>query len=436
MRFTPGHLLAAALGLAVIAGIVLRFVSLDAMEFKGDEFKAFALAAAHLQKGTLPLVGLQSSTGLFNPPFFLLLLWPAIIIKTDPLFVTRWIVVLNAAGIIGLFFFLRRIGGTLLALCTGAIVAMSPWLFVLSRKIWAQDALLPFLVLTGWLLVSYVGDRRSWRLWGATASMALLTQLHMSAWAMPVATILWLALLRVRPRWRDMVIAACVFLVCYAPYIAFHIQDGFQNLTHATTRNAGNIFEQLRWLVGINGAVGLDYVWGPVRPAAIPAWLLGVAEGGTWLIAAGALAGVILVVRNILGQSASLRAPQHLSARNQYVLFLLCTTFLSFAGYIALGVPSLPFYHLVFLPLVPLLCAIAVTELPQKFRAEGTALLVLVMGVFFALIISFLSVITGHPEQLNGDYGVPYRNAQEQWAPYIDAVQNGRMRLPGQPEGE
>jgi hypothetical protein len=46
--------------------------------------------------------------------------------------------------------------------------------------------------------------------------------------------------------------------------------------------------------------------------------------------------------------------------------------------------------------------------------------------------VSFQKVILQHPDQLKGDYGVPYRNAQKQWIPYIDAVQKGRMRLPGE----
>ena len=430
--FAGSYVILGVLILIIATGIVTRFVGLDAMEFKGDEFKALALAATHLHNFSLPLVGLQSSTGLFNPPFFLLLLWPPLLVKTDPVFVTGWVVLLNAAGIAGLVLLLRKLGGTLLALSTAALIATSPWLFIFSRKIWAQDALFPFLILTGWLLIAYVQERRPWQLWSAAASMALVTQLHMSAWALPVATVLWMALLRIRPRVRDIGIAIAIVLVLYAPYIAFHIQDGFRNLSGTTTQDAAGILEQLRWLIGINGAVGLDYMWGSVSPAAIPAWLVRAAETATWLVGAGALAGLVIVVRNILSTSSTLRYPQHLSALERYVLFLLCVAIPSLTGYFVLGVPALPFYHLIFLPLIPLLCCFALTKLPKKFHLLAMSCVGIIACVFLALTWSFQNVTLHHPEQLIGDYGVPYRNDEAKWAPYIDAVQNGRVRVPGE----
>ncbi|MDD5623406.1 MAG: hypothetical protein PHI23_01705 [Candidatus Peribacteraceae bacterium] len=429
-QFLRREALAIPLSLAIVVGVILRFLALDAMEFKADEFNAFALAAAYLQHGSLPQVGLQSSTGLFNPPFFLVLLWPALLFRVDPLFVTGWIVLLNAAGILGLFLFLRRLGGLTCALPATAVVASAPWLFILSRKIWAQDALFPFLILMGWLLISYARDRRPWHLWGAAASIALLTQLHMSTWVVPIAVALWLAILRIRPRWRDMVIVIAVFLILYLPYIAFHVQDGFENLTHTTTQNAGSILHQLRWMVGINGAVGLDYIWGPVRPAAIPSWLPGAAGAGTWFLGIGAVAGLFLSMKHILSSSSRLRFPQHLSALDQYVLLLLCIALLSFLNYLVMGVPAFPHYHLVFLPLLPLLCSLALMMLPKRISLLATLLLAIIVSVFLVLVLYFLTVITDHPDQLNGDYGTPYRNAQDHWIPYIDAVRKGQVRLP------
>ncbi|MBI5793573.1 hypothetical protein HZA87_00590 [Candidatus Uhrbacteria bacterium] len=431
LPFFRQNIPAALLSLAIIIGVVVRFLALDAMEFKGDEFKAFALAAAYLQHGALPQVGLQSSTGLFNPPFFLVLLWPALLIRTDPVFVTGWIVLLNAAGILGLLLFLRRLGGTLFSLSATAIVATAPWLFVLSRKIWAQDALFPFLILTGWLLISYARDRRPWQLWSAAAGMALLTQLHMSSFPLPVAAALWLAILRIRPRWRDVAIAVIIFLLLYAPYISFHVQDDFRNLMQTTTSNAGSIFDQVRWMVGINGAIGLDYVWGPLKPAAILSWIVAAADAGTWILGIAAVVGLVLIMKRIPERSSNMRFPDHLSALDQYVLLLLCIAVVTLGIYIVFGVPALPFYHLIFLPLIPVLSSIALTMLPGKLHISATLFLVLIVSTFLGLTQSFRTVILDHPDQLNGDYGTPYRNAQDKWAPYVDAVQKGKMRLPG-----
>lgn len=419
-----------ALVLAVALGIAMRFLAIEAMEFKGDEFKALILAAAYLQEGVLPRVGLISSTGLFNPPFFLVLLWPPLLFSADPVVVTGWIVLLNAAGILGLLSFLRSIAGTRIALLTTATVALAPWLYVFSRKIWAQDALFPFLVLDGWFLVSYARDRKPWRLWAAALTVALTTQLHMSAWAMPVAAALWLLLLRVRPRWRDIGVCAAVFLLVYAPYISFHMDDAFRNLLRTTTQHPGSILDQLRWTIGINGAVGLDYLWGPSVPAAIPSWLYRAAEAGTWLVGASATAGLLLSVRRIIRASSRLRTPEALSPLDRYVLLLFCILALSYSGFLALGIPALPFYHLAFLPLIPLLCAIAVIACPRQLQLPMHLLLFAILTVFFALIITFRSLILHHPEQLTGDYGEPYFLTREQWEPYIEAIREGKLRLP------
>lgn len=423
--------LAATLALMIVVGVALRFVALDAVEFKGDEFNAFALAAAHLQYHSLPQVGLQSSTGLFNPPFFLVLLWPALLLKVDPIFATGWIVVLNAIGLFGLFLLLRRLHGNVLALAVTAGIATAPWLFIFSRKIWAQDVLFPFLILTSWLLLAYVRDRRSWQLVSAAISMALATQLHMSAWVLPLATILWMTILRIRPTWREILLAAALFLLLYAPYIAFHVHDHFQNLSRMTIQDAGGIFDHLYWLVGINGGVGLDYLWGPTRPDSIPALLLAATQTGTWLLGIAAAIGLVLWLSHVLHNSSYFRNPHSLSPLDHYVLLLLSVTLLSLLGYLFLGVPALPFYHLISLPLIPLLCGLALTMLPRRFYAPGTILLVLVAGVFLTQIVALLRIVTAHPEQLQGDYGVPYRSALGKWTPYVEAVQQGRMQLPG-----
>lgn len=416
--------------LGVIAlGVGLKFYALQYMEFKGDEFNAFALAAAHLQHLVLPKVGLVSSTGLYNPPFFLELLWPPLLLSRDPVVVTGWIVLLNAAGIAGLAWMLKRMGGETIAWHTAAVIAVSPWLFILSRKIWAQDALFPFLILLHGLLLAYVGDRKPWRIWVAGVVMALITQLHMSAWVMPLAIAAWLLLLRAWPRWRDIGIGAAAFVILYLPYIAFHIDDNFQNLSGTTTQHPGSLIDQLRWFVGINGSGGLWYMWGPVPPPSIPFWLLTAANVGTVCLGLAAVVGFAIAARRMWCTSRRFRAPEHITPVDQYILLLMLITAVSLVVFIVMGIPALPHYHLVFLPLVALLTSVAVTSTwsPWRWLAEG--LFGIMLAVFIGLIVSMHSVIIDHPEELKGDYGVPYHTGKDHWGPYIEAVQQGKMRL-------
>lgn len=430
-KSTAQTLCAWACAAAIVIALILRFLSLQFMEFKGDEFNAYALAAAYLQHMAVPQVGLVSSTGLYNPPFFITLLWPPLLFSRDPVIVTAWIVLLNAIGIVGLLLFLRRIAGDAVAFPVAALIATSPWLFILSRKIWAQDALFPFLILLHWLLMRYASERRPWQIWATGVVVALLTQLHMSAWVLPAAISVWFLLLRVWPKWRDIGIAAAAFIVLYIPYIAFHIADNFQNLSGTTTQHPGSIIDQLRWLVGINGSGGLWYMWGAVPPPAIPSWLLLAANVSTVIIAALATIGFTIVTIRLLRDSHSLRSPENITEIDRYVLLLTLFVVVSLAVFLVMGIPALPHYHLVFLPLVALLMVIAVTSASSWAQWLASGLILVIISVFIGLIMSIRSVIVDHPEQLKGDYGTPYHYSKEHWGPYIQAVQQGKMRLPG-----
>ncbi|HIJ83098.1 MAG TPA: hypothetical protein HPQ00_02725, partial [Magnetococcales bacterium] len=76
----------------LVLAIVLRLTFLDGIEFKQDEFNAIVLAYRHLALDGMAQVGLKSSTGLFNPPFFVYLMALPVFFTTDPASVTLFVI--------------------------------------------------------------------------------------------------------------------------------------------------------------------------------------------------------------------------------------------------------------------------------------------------------------------------------------------------------
>ena len=138
--------------LAALAGILLlailcRFYALDWMEFKGDEAVALRLALPIFETGEWPQVGLMSSVGIHNPPFFIYMLALPMAISMDPVWVTGSLVGLLAViTVLWTYWVVRPRWGMMAAFSAALLFACSPWAVLYARKIWAQDVLPIFCV--------------------------------------------------------------------------------------------------------------------------------------------------------------------------------------------------------------------------------------------------------------------------------------------------
>jgi len=131
--------LAAVLGLAAW----LRLWRLDLVEFKGDQ--GFTLRAAEdwLRVGHLPLVGLPSSIGIPEPPWFTYLVTPAVALDRDPAVATAEVGLLNVFAVGGVALLGWRWFSPLAGLAAGLVLATNPWAVFFSRVIWPNDVLVP-----------------------------------------------------------------------------------------------------------------------------------------------------------------------------------------------------------------------------------------------------------------------------------------------------
>src|SRR4029453_6811679 len=163
-RLDGGHI---ATGVGLIGlGAWLRWHGLEAMEFKGDERAALDLGLRLLREhpwssaAPWPSHGMLSSNNVPNAPLFnwvIALFWT---IAPGPVGVASVIAMVNAAVLLPLWLWARRHMTDSAALQVLAMAAVSPFMVIHSRKVWAQDLLLPALVGVLWAVEWIRGSRR------------------------------------------------------------------------------------------------------------------------------------------------------------------------------------------------------------------------------------------------------------------------------------
>ncbi len=235
---TASRRVADVVGWALPLGVLLlafslRFWNLEATEFKYDEARLCNLAARFVEGGPLPARGMSSSIGVDNPPLAVYLIAIPVRLSHDPLVVTSFVALLNVIGVWGCYWLGCRYWGRRVGLTAALLLAVSPWAVFYSRKVWAQDMLLPFVVLFFYLLMAWFVEGRRWALGGAVIALAALTQIHMATVAfVPVLVLLMAVSFRRREErwWKSFLTGLSVGLAMYIPYLAADALDGWRNV--------------------------------------------------------------------------------------------------------------------------------------------------------------------------------------------------------------
>ncbi len=174
-----------ALGFIAL-GLVLRVSALDIMEFKRDEVDALDLGMRLIAERPWaadtpwPRHGMPSSQQIANAPLFnwiVALFWA---MTGSPTGATAMIGLVNAASLYPLWLWARRRLDERRALLVLAVVAVSPMALIFSRKLWAQNLLLPGLIGVVWA-IEWLRQGRVWRAAILLVAAALVVgQLHQS----------------------------------------------------------------------------------------------------------------------------------------------------------------------------------------------------------------------------------------------------------------
>lgn len=219
-------LLAAVLLLAAY----LRMGQPGIVEYKRDEANLSQLALDFVHTGDLPLLGIGSSVGVPNAPVNVYILAIPYLFSSNPLHATQFIGFMNVIAVGVTYLIARRYTNGWIALSVALMLAVNPWHVVFSRKIWAQNMLPLFVVLSVWTgLLGFVERKR----WAQVAHLPLLVltgQIHYGAFVMIPSTLylLWQGRQHLSRAFWLSIGAAIVFTLPYAIGAMQVGLDGFQ----------------------------------------------------------------------------------------------------------------------------------------------------------------------------------------------------------------
>lgn len=392
----------------------LRWAWPDVVEFKRDEANLSLLALDFARGHSFPLLGIGSSVGLPNAPWNVYVLAVPYLFTSSPLTATHFIGLLNIAAVGLVYVSARRFTGRGSAAFAALALAASPWSVIFSRKIWAQNMLPVFFLLT--LGAGYWGFLQRHRTAQAAffPLLAVTGQIHYGAFVIlpAVVWLLWCG----RKAWsRAMVLGVLVAGIVTLPYAigaaqALRSAGGIEGLAKSSTESTavGGLRLSDAALRGAGLMIAGAEIHSLAGPVAYLEYLATVPQVGavfSVLPAAVLLAAAWLVARSARFQDA--RTPVD-------VLLLLWLG----APIILFSVSWTPFYIHYLIPVLPAAFLILgfglhdlYMRLPEMGRAAGAVGVVLSGGVVFGLqayvLIALLRFMAVNPTP--DGFGTPLR---------------------------
>jgi len=418
-----------ALILLLVGSIIVRLIHLESVQFLEDEFAALVLAYENIHRAPV-LVGLQSSTGLYNPPIFIYLLSIATCFSIDPVNLTLYVICLNIAGLLLLFYFFYKHLGLIQSLIVSVIFSSSPWFINFSRKIWAQDVMLPFMALLYIFVFSLLKEYKSYKVPIIFFLVAVVTQLHMSTWILPVPLILFFLIFRIRFKLKDILTGFSVFITLYLPYIYYHFRTHFENVRlFLLNGDSGNHFgNNIIWSFKISTGLGYDYLLGVGGYARF-------LSDCPWVYAMIFMFVVYLLLtvaaffycsfkslKTVVSSHFKLDQAKTSNEAKISLLFILIYLFTQ-AFYLVFDVPGYPHYNILFYATLSFFVCLFLGDVTRSRNVllSFTAIIFFV-NIFF--VLSFYHFVENSPTAIDGDYGIPYQFQKHEWENSINRTLN------------
>lgn len=401
-----------ALAAVLAAGVVLRLLWLDDIEYKADEAWTWQHASAAGQSEPVPWVGMPTSAGPENPGMSLWVFMPLAWLSDSPVGMARGVAWLSIASIaVWLWFAFRLIpsGEREMWLWGAALSAVNPLSVLYHRKIW-PNSVFPLLV-SLFLICWYRRERRLSAFgWGVLGSV--LTQINLSAGFFGLAFVVWAWFARTRVAWKSWFAGSVLASLPLLPW--YHFIRTVSTQPRLSTLKLGRLLEfkfHTRWLIeplgfGLDHALGndlLDFLRQPVV-GGVPTWLvailhaaalvLGLAIGWNWF-------------KKWRHEHPDWRAA--LFPANCFAALVSSTTFWGYG--VLLTLTCLPIhrqYQIVAYPIEMLWVAYVALHLHRddpRALSTGRKLLAGLVVIQLLLSFSFLSYVHGK-RTIDGDYGV------------------------------
>lgn len=404
-----------ALWLLLAASVIVRCAYLELQEYKGDE--AYFVAMAQKNAAELgSLTSLHSSQGIPNPAGFAYLLAPVVMLTSDPVQLAAFIAVANLIGLALYFLFLERFFSRRTALWGVTLMASLPWAVILSRKIWNPDIIFPFAVAFYGIFFSLLHRPARWKVYAAFAALALLTHMQLSTWLLLPPIALYACIARPKVRWIDVLSGAALFAATHIPYAldVLNIEPD-PALPSEESEYLASIAHSVGWATQLNSALGFRYLLGRIGFRAFRATL-----GWRWIAwLPYVYTGFAILAVGLIGYPA-LRAVWRgrrggaVAIQDHIAAFFLVLLVCVLGELIVMGHQTQPHQVCVLYPALPLFATLLVVRLarhpalPRRAAHAAPAFLVAVIGFHVYFMARFHAFVGEQPDNIYGDYGVPY----------------------------
>lgn len=382
--------------LILFVAAVMRFGQAGIVEFFHDDGMLSSLAQELAAGENFPFTGINSSTGIPNPPTSVYVMAIPFFFNSNPMTAIYFVMGLNVIGVGLLWFIAHRYMGRNIALMAGLAYALSPWAVLYSRKIWAQEFHTPFILL-GVLLALYGfwenENRKASHFWAQVFTMPVLLfafQIHFAAWALlPIyAAIVLLAWKRIN--WKAIGISVIVSVLVILPYLIGLYQTGQRNPSQvrpsavSTLANQDESFSllSLEYLGYLATGFGME-TW--VAPKNQSEMLAAVPPVHLWL-----LIGVMILLGTIR---------LILKDWRRYAPLLLVWAYLPALSLIPQWAGVYPHYFIASIPALMLLAGIGVDwiaqhvplkSLGQSIILASFAIILLTQGIYFRAVMRYV----------------------------------------------
>jgi hypothetical protein len=422
-RWTP-PLTALVLAAVVLAGIGLRLVWVEDIEFKIDEAWTFHETQAAGRTEPFPWRGMPSSTGLDNPGLsvWIFIGLGRLFAVHDPTQLARVVQCLSIAGILLLIAFIFICVPRAERepwLWASALLWVNPLAVLFHRKIWPPSVLPVFIS-----ILLFAWWRRERRLgaffWGLVG--ACLGQIHMGGFFFAAAFVAWALLFdRKRVAWASWCGGSLLGSLPLVPWLVYLLTEwGSQPLRHKGLRHIVEGKFWSRWLLeplgfGLDHALRRDYfdflTW--PRIGNQPTYLVGLLQAlalgaGLWIFVRAL--GNFWSKHRTAGPVAS--GVDHERAGRSETGFTLGAAFWGYGLLLTFSCLPVHRHYMVIVYPFELLwlarLALGSPASPPACLRTGRRLLAALCLCQALLAAAFLGYIHTHA-RLDGDYGVPYR---------------------------
>ncbi len=217
-------------GILCVAAFV-RLYRIDLTWYFLDHVRDVSTAIAIASAKAFPLVGplIGWTSGRLGPLYFYLIA-PPFAITHDPIAGFVFVALANVLAVFLCYRFTREYFGTPVALIASALFAVFPLGVFSSRVLWNPGLVPLFALLFMRALFAVVVAGRSRAIIWLFASLAILTQIHLTTAALGVVAVLALLVWRPRVRAVQWLAGLGAFLLLYAPYLAHELSHRFENV--------------------------------------------------------------------------------------------------------------------------------------------------------------------------------------------------------------